>query len=1008
MNGLNKAAKIATNILVYIMGLLIVLSNIAFSNTAAINGFLNAQTSRIVTDETVGETDSMYFKSVFNSIKEVKANGEKLNKEVVAEGSVLLKNANGALPLASGSKVSLFSTSSVDLVYAGTGSSGTNTDGTVSLKVGLEEGGKLSVNPTLWNWYSENLSTYGRSGNNGGAIGAKFGVGDANWSEIATDAKTDKSYGDAAIFVLSRKGGEGADLTISGGNAGDLTNGNYLQLSPREIDVFQHLKAEKDKGTFKKIIVIMNTANPVQCDFVDDSSYGIDALLWVGDLGGVGVYSVGDILVGKVNPSGRLSDTFWKQHWMNPVYANWGNKAYEEVVVGPSGANAKHNKYVVYQEGIYNGYLYTETRYEDVVLGRANAGSFNYYDAVSYPFGFGLSYTTFSYSGYSVDYVPATDSYTVSVTVTNTGSVAGKEVVQVYLQKPYTDYDIQNGIEKAAVELVGFGKTQMLQPGANETLKISVAKKYFASYDANGAKTYIVDAGDYYITAARDAHDAINNILTAKGKTVADGMTAAGDTGLVRKFTENSLNTTTYSVAVTGVKITNQFDNADINKYEGRGSNSVTWVTRNNWAGTLKLGYDANYNPTGNTVKLVGTEKMTEDMKPAPAPDDTPYPTYGSTATSYQLIDLRAYEDGTPIEYDNEMWDALLDQLTWNDYVQLLSRGLRMTYSVESISKPQTIDHNGATGPVRPYNDNPTVNPGRLALQKDDPDKAEKPNLYPSNGLVASTFNKELALRYGEAWGEDCLWAGYAGIYGPGLNQHRGAYGGRCFEYYSEDALLTGQIVAEMTKGMKEKGVYVYLKHCFLNDQETNREGVSTWANEQTLREVYLRGFQIAIEDGGAECVMTGFNRLGVFWTGNQGFLNNVLHGEFGMTGLAVTDYYRSKYLNGYMTMPYAILQGQDIPDGDDSRSPYFTDYAEGYGNVAWAMRESAHRILYTVVHSNAMNGFTRNTRVIKVTPAWQTALRAVTIASVVLTAVSAIALVVTTILKKKADTKAK
>lgn len=1010
---IKKITKVTANIMLFVMGFLLVGANIAFANSAAINGFLNVDTSMVLPAEDGDIVDTEYFKSVFNSVAEVKANGADLARQIVAEGSVLLKNENDALPLSEGSNVSLFSTSSVDLVYAGTGSSGTNTSGVYSLKEGLEEDGKLSVNEDLWNWYTENLETYGRSGSNGGSIGATFGIGDAEWDEITTEGKTNAAYGDAAIFVLSRKGGEGADLTISGGDTSDLTNGNYLQLSPTEIDVLEHLKAEKDKGTFKKIIVLMNTANPVQCDFVDDDRYGIDAMIWCGDLGAVGVFAVGDILVGRVNPSGRLSDTFWKEHWLNPVYANWGDKAYEQMVVGNDGETSKHNKYVVYQEGIYNGYLYTETRYEDTVLNRKNVGEFNYYDVVSYPFGFGLSYTSFDYSDFEVTYNEPTDTYTVSITVTNTGDVAGKEVVQIYLQKPYTEYDIANGIEKAAVELVGYAKTKELAPNASETLTIEVEKKYFASYDANNAKTYIVDAGDYFLTAAKDAHDAVNNILAAKGKTVADGMTAAGNTGMVAKFTENELDTVSYSIsAATGAVITNQFDNADINKYDGRGTNGVTYVTRNNWEGTVKLGYDAQYNPTGNVVKLVGTEQMTIDMNPVPTPDDIEYPTYGSTETSYMLIDLRAYEDGTPIEYDNPMWDDLLDQLTWDETVNLLSRGLRMTYSVESIGKPQTIDHNGATGPVQPYGDNPTINRG-LAIDTNDPDMGEKPTLYPSNGLAASTYNRELVKKYGEAWGEDCLWAGYAGLYGPGLNAHRGAYGGRSFEYFSEDAFLSGTAVAELSKGMKEKGAYVYLKHVFLNDQETNREGVSTWANEQTIREVYLRSFQIAIEEGGAECVMTGFNRLGVEWTGNQGFLNSVLRAEFGMTGLAVTDWFMTRYLDGYMTMPYAMLMGQDIPDGDALAESswatavnYLGDYATGYGAVAWAMRDATHRILYTVVQSNAMNGISSGTRVIQIVPAWQTALEIANYVSIVLFAISAVAFAAYTVMDKKKSVK--
>lgn len=987
-----KLTKITTNILVFALGLTQVGSAIALSNATTINNFLGVATSVIVDAEDSADLDTEYFKSDFDSVAQVQKNNRELSERIVAEGIVLLKNENGALPLAKGSGVSLFSTSSVDPVYSGTGSSGNSSGDTVTLKDGLERNGNLKVNPELWNWYTENLDVYGRSGS--GTLGGSFSVGDAEWNEIGTDAKTDKAYGDAAIFVLSRRGGEASDLTISGGNSADLTDGNYLTLSPAEMDVLKHLKAEKDKGTYSSIIVVMNSANPVQCDFVNDAAYGVDAMLWVGTFGAVGPNALGDILVGEVNPSGSLTDTFWKEHWMNPVYANWGDYSYigsvqkERTGTGLLAAITSNNdKYVVYQEGIYNGYLYTETRYEDAVMGRANTGDFDYYDNVAYPFGYGLSYTNFAYSDYKVAYDTESDTYQINVTVTNTGDVAGKETVQIYLQKPYTEYDIETGIEKASVELVAFDKTKQLAPGESQTLTIEVEKSNLACYDAYGFGTYILEEGDYYLTAATDAHNAVNNILAAKGYTTANGMTEEGNAAMADKITENHLDTVSYSISdTTGNKITNQFDNADLNLYEGENGNSVTYVSRNDWEGTVVLGYDEHYNSTKQQVVLTESEQIVADRTPRVSQDDIEYPTYDSTETSYQLIDLRAYEDGTPIPYDDPMWDDLLDQMSRNDTIELLSCGIRMTYSVASINKPETIDHNGATGPVQSYGSNPAVNRG-LAIDTNDEDMDEKPTVFPCNGLVAATFNKELVKEYGDAWGETCLWAGYSGLYGPAVNIHRGAYGGRCFEYYSEDAYLSGAIAAEVSKGLVEHGTYVYLKHCVLNDQEQNRYSVSTWANEQTIRERYLKAFEIAIEDGGAQCVMTGYNRIGSQWTGNQGFINSVLRGEFGMKGLAITDFYVSTYLDDYMTLPYAITQGQDLPDGDalgvgnDMLSamsggvPFLNEYDEGYGELAWAMREAAHHILYTVVQSNAMNGISAGTRVIKVTPVWQTAL---------------------------------
>lgn len=988
--------KALTNISAIVFGVIMLGGTILYECGPAVTAALGCETQRTEYDEEAEkklEENPLafeYYDSAFNSVAEVKRNGEEVIEKVVGEGSVLLKNENDALPLQEGERsVSLFSMSSVDLVYAGTGSSGTNTSASVDMRTAFNRAG-IQLNETLWNWYKNNYSKYGR-GAAGGSVGASFSIKDASWDNITTEAKTDSNYGDAAIFVLARLGGEGKDLTISGGSSSDMTNGNYLELSPNEKTVLTALKEEKDRGTFKKIIVIMNSANPVQCDFIDDPAYDIDAMLWCGDLGATGAYAVADILTGKVNPSGKLADTFWMKHRYNPVYANWGSYSYPTTVL-PSGysRSGNSNTYVVYQEGIYNGYRYTETRYEDYVMNTGEAGAFDYEEVVSYPFGYGLSYTQFEYSDFEVKRNAKEDVFEVSVTVKNIGDVAGKEAVEIYLQKPYTEYDIAYKVEKASVELVGYGKTAILQPGKSEEITIKVDGSMLASYDAYGARTYIVDDGDYYFATGNNAHEAINNILDAKGFSVSDGMTENGNEELTFVYTVSKFDETTYAVSSKAMEsgiqegkteITNQFDDTDLNLYAGKGDNSVTYITRNNWESSVKFGFDENYKTLNNNVKITVTDQMKQDiLPPTVEEDDVDYPEYASEATAWSLIDLRAYSDGDddvtndkPIEYNNPMWDELLNEMTKEQCVELLLDGFRRTVAVGApINKPATIDHNGATGPVQPYGDNAKNNNG-LAVRLDDPDKSEKPSLYPSNGLCAATYNDELMEEYGRAWGEDCLWAGYSGIYGPGLNIHRGAYCGRAFEYYSEDGVLTGLISGAMTRGLAEKGVYVYLKHCFLNEQEKNREGICTWANEQSIREIYLRGFKLAIEKGGADCVMTGFNRLGLKWTGHQGFCNTVLRAEFGMTGFAVSDYY-----DGYMTLAPAILAGNDLPDGPTPNRDtageldQFLDESKNYGELAWAIRESAHRILYTVVQSNAMNGKPAGTKIIPVTPYWQ------------------------------------
>ncbi len=1030
LNKLKLPAIIVTHVMIFIIGAMVVASTIFIDNKNYFNTKYNLVKVEMTQDPNVDPNDPtyQYFKSDFNSVTEVEENGAKYAYEVVKEGAVLLENKNNALPLAKGSRVSLFSASSVVPVYCGTGSGASSTEDQIDFKTGFELNGNMVVNPVLWNWYNANNHLYGRMRFNPGGSGTGGstamsntnrisyieGVLDANWAQIDTPAKTDGSYGDAAIFVLARKSGEGADVAIEGG-MGQTTNGNVLELGPREIDVLKNLKLEKDKGTFDRIIVLMNSASQVQCDFMSVAEYGIDALVWCGAFGDQGPVAIGDLLVGEENFSGKLSDTFFTKHAYNPVYANWIPQSYTGVTLDSNSAlntNANSNNYyVVYQEGIYNGYRYTE--YEDVVMGRAKTGVFDYDEVVSYPFGYGESYSEFTYSGFEATYNASTDTYTVRVTVTNTGDMVGKEVVQVYLQKPYTPYDISYGVEKAAVELVGFAKTGLLGKGDNEPVTIEIPGNYFASYDSNEARTFILDAGDYYLTAAKDSHSAVNNILALKNKTTSHGMTENGDRNFVYTRNIAAFDDTKYATsAVTKQPITNQFDNADLNKYSGS-TTSVTYLSRSDWEGTIKFGYSVSGDTRtklNNSVRVTGTQKMKDDAaKPTVQKSDDNYPTYreekdedgNETESTLSLIDLLSVVEGkyenintqtvvTP--YNDPKWDELLDNLSWNDTVKLLSTGFRSTQGISSINKPNTLDPNGPNGlvgheEVTQYNmeEDEDLEEGQvslnrgLAVKNNDPKKTRSAAGYPCNGLVASTFNKQLARDFGKAWGEDCLWAGVSGLYGTAVNMHRGVYNGRTFEYFSEDSILSGQMAAGVTLGLRDKGVYSYLKHAVLNDSEAARKGSSTWINEQTIREIYLRPFQIAIEDGKGECIMTGYNRIGVLWTGHQGFLNTVFRNEYGMTGFVVSDYFNTNY----MTVPVGIMNGNDLPDNAGSIGDDLNNYAPGtgYGEFAWEMRESAKRILFTVVQSNAMNGITTGTRIKYIDPTWPQVLEASTIA---------------------------
>ena len=973
MKSLNLISKIFFNIFLIIFALTTVGGDIALANAGAITAFLGQSTQHVIND---GSSESIIQNfSDYSSIKELQAQANNITSQVTEEGAVLLKNENNALPLKNGAKINLYSSSSVNYIYSGGGSSFAKKADFITLKEGLENS-NFKVNQDLWNWYSNNPSYFGDHTSNTSSDKAAYTINDAKWSNITTESKNNEA--DAAIFVLSRYGTEATDLKITGGSATDYSHGNYLELSPTEIDVLTNLKALKDSGKISKIIVLLNSVNQVECDYINDPAYGIDAVLWVGIGGTAGTNGIGKILSGEVSPSGVLTDTYWTSHHYNPVYANFGSYDNNGLVLS-SANGGKSNRYVVYQEGIYNGYRYTETRYEDIVLERENVGEFNYSDVVSYPFGYGLSYTTFSYSNMTVTENKATDTYTVTVTVKNTGSVAGKESVQVYLQQPY----INGGIEKASVELVGYAKTRTLKPNETETVSITVDGRLFASYDAYDAKTYVLDGGKYYLTVATDAHNAVNNILAQKkldGVNVNESkMVGKGDSSLVYGI-EKVEDKVTYSVSkVTGATITNQFDNADLNLYTAANSeNYVQYVSRNDWNGTVKLGITENHALLNNQVIVTITSAMVQDGKKGSEKlqkDDVAYPTYGAD-NGMTLASLISIVDGKPqpVSYDDERWDPLLDQLTWDETVMLLSNGLRKTYGIDSIGKPVTIDGNGALGPVGgnnyAYNDNENAAGNRFAFLYGDPDMDKSPVAYPCASLIAATLNDELAYELGKIIGEDCLWAGYSGIYGFGCNMHRGTYNGRAFEYYSEDPILSGYITANQVKGIRSEGVYVYMKHAILNEQEKNREGVNTWCNEQAIRQIYAKPFQIAIEDGGAENLMTGFNRIGVQWTSQHGFINNVFRAEFGMQGFAVSDYWQS----GYMDLVGGILGGCALPDGDTATSAdksALYKYSEGYGTLAWAMREEAHRILYVVVNSVAMNGYSSSTKFVTIVPTW-------------------------------------
>ena len=558
---------------------------------------------------------------------------------------------------------------------------------------------------------------------------------------------------------------------------------------------------------------------------------------------------------------------------------------------------------------------------------------------MAYPFGYGMSYTNFDISDMNVSYNAADDTYTVTVKVTNTGDMAGKKTVQVYVQSPYTDYDKENGVEKSAVSLVGFGKTGMIEPGASETLSMTVNKRDIASYDTYGAGTYILDAGDYYFTAATDAHNAVNNILAAKGYTVESTngkMTADGNADLTYTWTEDALDTTTYATSENGTAITNQLSCADPNLYEGV-DETVTWLSRSDWNGTL---------PT-ETVKLTLTELLKKDLKDIrydPADyESIEMPTLGAK-NGVKLYDMIG------LDYNDPKWDELLDQMTFDEMNSLIGDAFHWTMPVKSVEAPGTRDENGPQG---------------LTASLLGNDKSQlTATAFTSEDVMAATFNTEIMTEIGKVIGNNCLEADIACLYGPGNNIHRTPYGGRNFEYYSEDGFLSGMMSAYEVKAIQDKGVHVVMKHFALNDCEQDRIGLGVWLNEQAAREVYLKAFQAPVEVGNANGVMIAYTRWGAVWSGgNYGLVTGILRNEWGCDGMVITDNVLTQYVNG----PDGVLAGVSIYDAMMS---FVTDTLPKYKNdpvIVTAMREACHHNLYAIANSCGMNGVGADTT-IKVT----------------------------------------
>ena len=856
------------------------------------------------------DINAVYYQADFTG-EEMLAYGKMISEQVEAEGAILLQNENEALPLKENAKVSLFSTSSVNLVCGGTGSGAIDTSDTDNLKEALAKTG-VEVNETLWDFY-ENGAASEYSRGKTGYLPKEYVVHEAPWNIYTKDVLNSvEQYGDAGIVVLSRTGGEEYDLTHA--------PANYLALDENEKELLKNVCEMKQQGKLSSVIVLINSSNPMEMQFLKD--YDVDACMQIGTLGGHGVNAVADLLSGKISPSGRLADTWCYEYYSAP--AMWNFEAINYEGAEEMGVPENADSYMIYQEGIYVGYRYYETRYEDFVMGTGNAGEYAYDSVVAFPFGHGLSYTSFSYNQFNVVYDEKEDQYQVKVTVTNTGAYAGKETVQVYGQSPYTEYDKNYDVEKSSVMLCGYEKTNVLEPGESQEVTILVDKKDFASFDTYGEGTYIMEAGDYYLTVAENAHQAVNQILFEKGYGVE-----TPKTDLIWKWEETAFDNTTYAVSENGTPITNRLSDADPNLYKGIEEN-VQWLSRADWEGTFPK----------EKIKLTLTEMLAEDLQ------HVQYDQAEHDLDAYKMP-IMEEENGLKL-YDmigksmnDPEWELLLNQLSYDDMVALTADAFHSRSAVESVQAPFARDENGASG----------LNTNFIAEEIDS-------TSFPSESMMASTFNKELIYEVGRVLGNNCLNAGISCLYGPAANMHRTAYGGRNFEYYSEDAYLSGQMCAAEAKGVEDMGVDTILKHFALNDCEADRIGLGVWLNEQAAREIYLKAFQPAIERAGTNGVMAAYTRWGATWSGGfESLITGILREEWGCDGWVISDNVRTDMITGAA----GLLAGLTAFDAPIPAILNMKQY-ENDPLIVNKMREACHINLYAMANSSAMNGIGENT----------------------------------------------
>lgn len=951
-----------TAALVVVLALAVSLTGTAFYYSGYVNSFLGLTGGQNI--EVSGETN--YYPSAYGELNA--ENSERLladtrdhNIRAMHEGAVLLRNENNALPLSAEERsVTFFGNSVKDPVYkSNAGNASFNADRGGELYAAFEAAG-FEINPVL-------REAYANSGVNRSSTATRgtSSIGEVPVNFYTNDLKASfaDNYNDVAFVLLTRYGGEGVDLDPM-----DAEGVPMLSLHQEEADL---LRMIHDSGAFAKTVVLINSPYAMDVEWIEQEEYGVDACLVFGAVGDYGFIGLTDILTGTSDVSGHLPDTWASSSLSAPAMQNFGDYQFTNL------EKMYSDRYLVYAEDIYVGYKYYETRYQDQVLGLNNAGStagafasvdgWDYAAEMAYPFGYGLSYAQFTQEVESITWDQDAHIVTAQVKVTNDGGFDGvsKSLVQLYAQAPWEP----GQVEKSAVQLIGFQKTGELAAGESETVTITVPDYYFASYDenaVNGADStktgcYILDPGEYYFAIGDSSHDALNNILAAKG---ANGMfdekgnVVSGDSAKTVKAELAAYDNTTWAVhPSTGTVVSNQLQDADLNEHL---PDAVTYLTRADW----------NTFPVSVTG-LTATDAMAEGMvgatyvKPADAPD-TGDMTFGEDA-GLKLVGMK------DVPYGDEEWQAFIEQLSVNQVATICGDN-RGNVAIPEVGKPANASTNGPCGIQGSY----VKGSGKACT------------LYVDEPIQAATFNLELAAERGALMAEEAMYADVTMVFGPGANIHRTAYLGRNSEYFSEDGMLSYFMSRDTARTMTEKGIITGFKHFCLNDQEVNRHGVATFSTEQTCREIYFRAFEGAMSDDNALGVMTSYNRIGLTASpAHRGAQIEILRNEWGFKGINITD--SSKDASDYVLTAECITSGTDLFLSDTGRTSQLTNLAikERDGNILSWMQTANKHFYYAHSRSILVNGLSTETVIEQTIYWWQPTLIGICIGVGVLAAAS-------------------